>query len=157
LAAGLCPHPGHHQTWLDYRNQVYGLEPSQVGRPADGLISPRGVYVDRLDAAVYVLQYAATAQDPSRTMNTANLISALAGDLYEYYTPAIPPEIHRLTVLERQVVLDAADDNLVDVAAILGEARDLWHRVRPSVEAKTSVVYANQIEESLASATSGTG
>jgi hypothetical protein len=139
-----------NETWLDYRNQVYGLEVPQVAQPSGQTVTPQRVYVDRIDAAVYVLQYAATAQDSSRTMGMANLISALAGDLFEYYTPTIPPEVHKLAVLERQVILDAADNNLVDISFILSQARDAWHNVRPSVEAKTSVVYANQIEESLA-------
>jgi hypothetical protein len=139
-----------NDTWLDFRNQVYGLEVPLVARPASSSISPRSTFVDRLDAAVYVLQYAATAQDSSRTMNTANLISALAGDLYEYYTPSIPPEIHRINVLERQVVLDAADDNLADIAVVLTQIREAWHQVRPSVETKSSIVFANQIEESIA-------
>ncbi len=139
-----------NQTWLDYRNQVYGQEAPQVVRAPEGTTSPKNVLVDRIDAAIYVLQYAATAQDPSRTMNTANLISSLTGDLYEYYTPAIPPGIHRLNVLQRQIVLDAADDNLADVAVILDQSREVWRKVRPAVEAKTSVVYASQIEENLA-------
>ena len=138
-----------NETWLDFRNQVYGVESPLVARPSGTTLSPRSTYVDRLDAAVYVLQYAATAQDASRTMNTANLISALAGDLYGYYAPTIPPEIHRISVLERQVVLDAADDNLTDIAGVLDQIREAWHRVRPSVEDKTSTAFANQIEESI--------
>jgi hypothetical protein len=137
-------------TWLDYRNQVFGVEVPHVAMTVRDNPSPRKVYVDRLDAAVYVLQYAATAQDSSRTMNVANLISALAGDLFEYYTPTIPPDIHRLSVLERQVILDAADDNMADIPGILDQAQQTWRRIRPSVELKTNITYADQIEESLA-------
>ena len=61
---------------------------------------------DLFSESMSSLKSAATSQDAIETMQAANNLSAAVVDMFDLYNPAIPTDIGRLDVLERQVILD---------------------------------------------------
>ena len=105
--------------------------------------------LDSFDSALANLKAAADAQDKTGTMQASNDISAVVVDLFDLYQPAIPANVGRLDVLERQVVLDAAADNFTGVSADLAEINQVWETLKPSVVAHDGQEAAGQFEASL--------
>jgi hypothetical protein len=127
--------------WQDYQR------PTAV--PPSSSRSSGTLLYGRLDAALARLRAAAAAQAKGATMRAANDVDAAALDLFEYYNPAIPSDLHRLRVLEQRVVLDATDGRIDAVAATLKEARDAWRRVRATVTANSSPSVTAAFETNL--------
>jgi len=105
--------------------------------------------LDSFDSALAALQGAATAQDKTGTMQASNDISAVVVDLFDLYHPAIPADVGRLDVLERQVVLDTAAGNFTAVSANLEKIDKIWRILKPSILAHNGEETAKQFEESL--------
>lgn len=102
------------------------------------------------DLAFVRLQAAATAQDKTATMQASNDISAVVVDLFDLYHPAIPVDVGRLDVLERQIVLDVAAGDFVGAEEVLANVNAVWVTLKPSVLAHQGEATAQQFEASLA-------
>lgn len=127
--------------WSDYKHPTV-VPPSY----------PRGATVllyGRLDTALARLKDAAASRDADRTMRAANDVDAAAVELIEYYNPTIPPDLHRLIVLERKIMMASWDGRLEAAAQSLGEVRRVWTRVRPTVAERASDEVAEAFEESI--------
>ena len=105
--------------------------------------------VDSFDSAFANLQTAASAQDKTGTMQASNDISAVVVDLFDLYHPAIPANVGRLDVLERQVVLDTAASNFTAVNNDLDKINKTWDTLKPSVLEHSGEETAKQFEASL--------
>src|SRR6266540_594060 len=105
--------------------------------------------VDSFDSAFANLQTAASAQDKTGIMQASNDISAVVVDLFDLYHPAIPANVGRLDVLERQVVLDTAASNFTAVNNDLDKINKTWDTLNPSVLEHSGEETAKQFEASL--------
>ncbi len=105
--------------------------------------------VDSFDSAFANLQTAASAQDKTGIMQASNDISAVVVDLFDLYHPAIPANVGRLDVLERQVVLDTAASNFTAVNDDLDQINKTWDTLKPSVLEHSGEETAKQFEASL--------
>ena len=105
---------------------------------------------DSLSLALSELQAASAAKDTLAIMQSANNLSAAVVNLFEIYNPAIPADIGRLDVLERQVVLDVAANDYAAAAASLANVKSVWQAVKPSVLAHNGETVATQFENSIA-------
>jgi len=105
--------------------------------------------VDSFDSAFANLQTAASAQDKTGIMQASNDISAVVVDLFDLYHPAIPANVGRLDVLERQVVLDTAASNFTAVNNDLDKINKTWDTLKPSVLEHSGEETAKQFEASL--------
>jgi hypothetical protein len=118
-----------NDTWHDYKRPT--VEPA--------LTPPRppGTMLERdLDAAVAGLQRMAATRNATGTMEAADEVGIRAMDLYQYYRPGIPPELRRLQVLEKRIIIDAASKDLDSASTALGRLATTWQRVRPTVLAR---------------------
>ncbi len=84
------------------------------------------------------------------TLQAANDVSAALMDLYTLYSPAVPVDVGRLDVFERQVLLDAAAGNWRAAANSLARVDAIWARVKPLVLARKGADVAARFDASLA-------
>ena len=131
-----------HDAWLDYKQPT--IVPLSTPRPPSTLLH------GRLDAAMGRLRAAAAARKPKETMRAANDVDAAALELFEYYNPTIPPDLHKLRALQRRIALDAADGKVNVASDTLRKVRSTWSRVRPIVEAKSGATVTTAFESTLA-------
>lgn len=124
--------------------QSYRTYQSQVG--ADG--APQA-FQDALASALGRLQTASADQNAADTMQAANDLSAGVIDLFALYQPTIPADVGRLDVLERQVVLDAAVDDLAAAADSLAQTNAVWARLKPFALQINGAEVAAQFDASL--------
>ena len=54
-------------------------------------------------------------------------------ELFDLYHPAIPADIGRLDVLERQIVLDVEKQNFNAAGQTLAKINSVWEQVKPSI------------------------
>jgi hypothetical protein len=116
--------------WADYQSPtvVPVQEPRAPGTQLHG----------ELGAALARLREAAAARQVAQTMRAAHELDVAAVGLFEYYHPALPPDLHRLRVLQRRVVLESAEGRLDATAVTLTQVRQAWERVRPVIEVNSS-------------------
>ncbi|MGO9570473.1 MAG: hypothetical protein ACLP5H_23325 [Desulfomonilaceae bacterium] len=95
------------------------------------------------------LQTASASEDASGTMQAANDLSGVVMDLFDAYHPAIPADIGRLDVLERQIILDTAANNFEAATRSLAKVNAVWDRVKPSVLKHNGGAVAARFETSL--------
>ena len=105
---------------------------------------------DTFSQALSELQAATAAQDTQAIMQSANTLSAAVVELFGIYNPAIPVDIGRLDVLERQVVLDVAANDYEAAATSLANVKSVWQNVKPSVLAHNGEQVAAEFENSIA-------
>ncbi len=105
---------------------------------------------DEFVSALSHLQAASESKDPTATMQAANDLSAVVVELFALYNPKIPADIGRLDVLERQVILDVARNDLASAVNSLAKTKAAWKNVQPSVVAQNGQGVADQFENSLA-------
>jgi len=105
-----------NDAWVDYEN------PTLDGHLGDALAE---------------LKYAAAQRNSPATLRAANNVSAAAVDLYEYYHPAIPPDLRRLEILEGRILIDLGYNAIDSISATLSRANSVWQRLRPIVLAHT--------------------
>jgi hypothetical protein len=105
--------------------------------------------IDSFNTALTHLQTAVSAQDKTGTMQASNDISGVVVDLFDLYHPAIPANVGRLDVLERQIVLDTASSNFTAVQEDLDKINQIWQKLKPSVLEHNGEETAKQFEASL--------
>lgn len=103
-----------------------------------------------MNSALTKLETASAAQDASATMQGSNDVSAAVVELFALYHPAIPADIGRLDVLERQVILDVAAEDYSAAGTSLDHTKLVWEEVKPSVLEHSGKEVAAQFEASLA-------
>ena len=96
------------------------------------------------------LKSAAASQETLETMQAANNLSVSVIDMFDLYNPAIPTDIGRLDVLERQVILDVANQNFTAAGDTLAKINSVWERVKPSVLEHNGQRASEQFGNSLA-------
>ncbi len=96
------------------------------------------------------LKTAATSQDKNGTMQSANDLSAAVVDMFDLYNPVIPTDIGRLDVLERQLILDMANQNFSAATDTLTKINIVWEKVKPSILAHDGQSVAEQFANILA-------
>ena len=105
--------------------------------------------LDSFDSALSNLQTAVAVQDKTTTMQASNDISAVVVDLFDLYHPAIPADVGRLDVLQRQVVFDSTAGNFTGVSDDLVDVSKVWETLKPSVLAHDGQEAADQFEAIL--------
>jgi hypothetical protein len=128
--------------WKDYKHPT-------VAPPAEPRRFPARMMVRQLDAALAALKRSAAARDATATMRAANDVNAAATDLFEFYDPTLPPQIHKLTVLERQILLDSADGNLTRSSGTLIRVRNAWHQLRPTVSSHVGDKVVSEFDQHI--------
>lgn len=120
-----------NDVWMNYTRAAVGSAPQS--RP----LSPAAAAMEkRITAALSALKDAVAKQDESATMRTASDLSAAAADLYGYYHAAIPADLRRLEVLERQMLIDLSSDTFESALRTLESAEETWRRVQPTILAR---------------------
>jgi hypothetical protein len=84
--------------------------------------------------AIRVLKEAAANRDASATTKSAGDLDAAAIKLYEYHHAAVSPNLRRLEVLERQILIDLSSDAYASALRTLDCAQEVWHRVQPRIQ-----------------------
>jgi hypothetical protein len=106
--------------------------------------------LDNFSQALSSLKSTATSQDKIGTMQSANDLSAAVVDLFDLYNPIIPTDIGRLDVLERQIILDVANQNFSAATDTLTKTYVVWEKVKPSILAHKGQRVVEQFVNSLA-------
>jgi hypothetical protein len=106
-------------------------------------------FQDALASALDHLQKASSAKDATGTMQAANDLSAAVVDLFSVYHPAVPADLGRLDVLERQVVFDVAAKDFTADADGLAKVDAIWARLKPSILEHNGAEVAKQFDASL--------
>jgi hypothetical protein len=119
----------------------------QAQAAADG--APQ-VIQDALAGELSRLQQRSSANDAPGTLQAANDVSAVLMDLYTVYSPAVPADVGRLDVFERQVLLDAGADDLRAAANSLARVDTIWARVKPLALENKGADVAARFDASLA-------
>lgn len=105
---------------------------------------------DAMTSAIERLQAASAAKDAAATMQGSNDVSAAVVEMFALYKPAIPVDIGRLDVLERQVILDVAAHDYTAAMASLAQTKSVWEEVKPLVLEHNGKDVAADFEASLA-------
>jgi len=130
-------------TWKDYKQPT-------VQPPAEPRRYPARLMVRQLDAALAALKSAAGARDGPRTMKAANDVNAAAVDLFAFYNPSLPPDMHRLAVFERRILLDSADGDLTGASDTLDRVRGAWGRVRTTISSHVGNTVVSEFDQRIA-------
>jgi len=104
---------------------------------------------DSMKSAIGNLQTALAAKDAAATMQGSNDVSAAVVEMFALYHPAIPADIGRLDVLERQVILDVTAKDYSTAEADLAKTKSVWEEVKPSALEHDGNDVAAQFEASL--------
>lgn len=105
---------------------------------------------ESFDHSLADLQSLSAAQDAAGTLQAANNVSAAVVELFDLYHPAIPADIGRLDVLERQVILDVAEGDYARAADTLTQTRITWEKVKQSILDHNGQEAASDFDASLA-------
>jgi len=105
---------------------------------------------DTMTSALADLKTASASKDASATMQGSNDVSAAVVELFALYNPAIPADIGRLDVLERQVILDVAARDYSAAEKSLAKTKYVWEQVKSSALEHNGKDVAAQFEASLA-------
>lgn len=96
------------------------------------------------------LQKAAGAQDQQAAMQAANNLSAAVVDMFDIYHPAIPADIGRLDMLERQIKLDVTANDYTAADKTFAQIQEIWARVKPSIVEHKGAEAAKQYDDNIA-------
>jgi len=129
--------------WLDYKHPTISTWSARF-RP------PGAIFVQDLDAAVAALYDAQAARDLTRTLRAANDISESALDLFDYYHPTTPPDVRRLAVLQRRVIMDVTAGDFNSASKGLGHLDQMWLRIKPTVQERTDAEVIRTLEDHIA-------
>ena len=122
-----------NDAWSGYLDQ--SIEPQR-----EPLTPPGALLAQRFGEALYKLKAAATERNSSKTAKAANDVSAAAVNMYEYYHPAIPPDLRKLEILERRILIDASSDAFDSASTTLNDAHTVWLLIQPIVRDRDKVV-----------------
>jgi len=123
-------------SWAIYRKQAAGIGLSESMKQS-------------FDSALKRLERESAAKNRDATMQSANDLSAVVVDMYGLYNPAIPADVGRLDVLERQVVLDTKAGKWDAAEQSLAKVKIVWDRLKPSVETHHGANLTKQFQENL--------
>ncbi len=123
--------------WKQYQGQAAAAEAPQIIQ-------------DAFAGELRHLQERSAAKDGPGALQAANNASAALMDLYAVYSPAVPADIGRLDVFERQVLLDAAANDLRAAANSLARVDTIWARVKPLALEHKGADVAARFDASLA-------
>jgi hypothetical protein len=107
------------------------------------------VFLDQLVQAFDSLKNHASVHDASNTLQAANNLSAAIVDLYSVYNPVRPADLGRLDMLDRQVKLDASEDDFTAAADRLAQIKMIWVRIKPAILSHNGSSAAAEFERSL--------
>lgn len=99
--------------------------------------------------AIDELQAVAAQQDAAATTAAAGRLDAAAVELYEHLHAAVSPNLWRLEVLERQILIDLSSDAYDSALRTLDCAQEVWHRVQPRIQIRTGFQAALTLEGQL--------
>jgi len=128
--------------WKDYKRPT-------VAPSAEPRRFPANMMVHQLDAALAALKRSAAARDAPGTMKAADDVNAAATDLFAFYNPTLPPQIHRLTVLERRILLNSADGDLTGASGTLISVRKAWGQLRPTISNHVGNKVVNEFDQHI--------
>jgi azurin len=125
------------ELWASYKAQVIkdGAAPATV---------------EAFEKHLAALKSAAAAKTSGATLQSANALTAVVVDLSDVYKPAIPTDLGRLDVLERQVVLDVDAGDLKAAAATLDKITSIWANLKPFMLEHKADAQVKQFDRSLA-------
>ncbi len=129
--------------WKDYKRPT-------VAPSAEAKTFPTALMVEQVDAALAALKRSAATRDTAGTIKAADDLNAAAGDLFAFYNPTLPPDIHTLTVLERRILLDSTGGDLDRAFVTLTRVRHAWSRVRPTISSHVGDQVANGFDQHIA-------
>jgi hypothetical protein len=95
------------------------------------------------------LKSSAESQSATETMQAANNLSSAVVDMFDLYNPVIPADIGRLDVLERQIILDMANQDFTAAGEILVKINAVWESVKPSISEHNGQKVSEQFDNSL--------
>jgi len=128
--------------WKDYKRPT-------VPPLAEPMRFPAKMMVRQVDAALAALKRSAAARDAAGTLKAANDVNAAATDLFAFYNPTLPPNIHTLTVLERRILLDSADGDLTHAPGTLIRVRRAWGQLRPTISDHIGDRVVNEFDQRI--------
>ncbi len=128
--------------WKDYKHPT-------VPPLAEPRGFPTNMMVRQLDAALAALKRSAALRDEAGTIKAADDVNAAATDLFAFYNPTLPPDIHTLTVLERRILLDSADGDLTHAPGTLIRVRRAWGHLRPTVSSHVGDKVVNEFDQQI--------
>ncbi len=108
---------------------------------------------DQMDAignAVEGLREAVKHRDAHPVMRAANNLAAFFYVLAETYHPDLPPQLGLLRVTERNVMLDAQDNDMVAADETLTQLQTTWQEVRDRVTAVGGADVAASFDQAVA-------
>ncbi len=129
--------------WKDYKRPT-------VAPSAKPERFPAGLMAGQLDAALAALKRSAAARDATGTIKAADDVNAAATDLFAFYNPTLPLDIHTLTVLERRILLDSTDGDLNRAFVTLTRVRHAWSRVRPTISSHVGDRVVSEFDQHIA-------
>jgi hypothetical protein len=122
----------------------------QIYQPQAATAGASQAHQDALASALARVQAASTAKDAAVIRQAANDMGAAVLDLFALYNPPTPPDIGRLDVFERQIILDVATNDLTAAATSMERTKAAWEGVKPSVLSHNGQQVADKFEASLA-------
>jgi hypothetical protein len=128
------------EAWQAYQGQTAAGSAAQGAPPA---------IQDAFATALDRLQQTSSANDAPGAMQAANDVSADVMDLFSVYSPAVPVDVGRLEVFERQIVLDVAASDFTAAANSLARVDAIWARLKPSILQQDGADVAAQFDASL--------
>jgi hypothetical protein len=137
--------------WGKISSDTSGIADAWMAYPSQAVKdgAPQAV-LDSLSGALSQLQSAVAAKDTAGTMQSANDLSAAVVELFAIYNPAVPADIGRLDVLERQVILDVTANDYAAVTTTLAKVKSVWENVQASVLNHSGKDAAAQFNASIA-------
>jgi hypothetical protein len=121
-----------------------------VYQPQATTAGATATHQEALTSALARLQSAAAAKDANVARQAANDMGAAVLDLFALYNPTTPPDIGRLDVFERQIILDVTANDYVAAAASFAKTKATWESVKPSVIAHKGQSVADKFDASIA-------
>ena len=106
--------------------------------------------VDRMSSTIARLTSASTKRQKTATKQAANNVSRILFDIMDTYHPAIPSDIGRLDVLERQIILDVDKLNLDAASRTMADTLGVWSRLKPVILDRGGAAVTGKFNRSLA-------
>ncbi len=102
-----------------------------------------------IDDAVHALGVTVKDHESRSTMRGANNLGALLAILAETYHPDLPPQISLLRVGERNLMLDAQDNDMVAADETLAQLQTTWQEIEDRVVANDGAEVAEGFAQAI--------
>lgn len=106
--------------------------------------------VYRMSTTIAHLKSASTKRQGTVTKQAANDVSRILFDILDTYHPAIPSDIGRLDVLQRQIILDVDRPNLEAARRTMADTCGVWLRLKPVILGHGGAAVTDKFDRSLA-------